>query len=148
MSDSIFPFIDVPDGISGTEGDTDLPLYREYAYDYIHNRLLLQGGKPYLIEGNDALQVWIYFALRSARFRYTAFTADYGSEIDNLIGQAGGEDITALELRRYITEALMINPYIEELSGWQTSREGSHISISFDCRTIYGTMPVNYDYKE
>lgn len=147
MSDSIFPFIDVPDG-SGTEGDTDLPLYREYAYDYIHNRLLLRDGKPFLIEGNDALQVWIYFALRSARFRFTAYSPDYGSEIDNLIGQPFDGDITALELRRYITEALMINPYIEELSGWQTSRKGSHIFIGFDCRTIYGTMPVNYDYKE
>ena len=148
MSDTIFPFIDVPEAASGTESSSDLPLYREYAYDYDNNRFLLQDGKPYLIEGNDALRVWIYFALRSTRFRYTAFTADYGSEIDNLIGQPFAGAITALELRRYITEALRINPYIVELSGWQSNREGSHIHMSFDCRTIYGTMAANYDYKE
>ena len=56
---SIFPFTvesEVPDQASGEE----LPVFRELAYDYENNRLLRRGGKPYLIEKDEALKVWIY----------------------------------------------------------------------------------------
>ena len=49
---SVFPFID-PDALQQEES-TELPLFREYAYDFENNRLLLKNGQTYLVEGNEA----------------------------------------------------------------------------------------------
>ena len=114
---SVFPFID-PSAL-GPEESTELPLFREYAYDFQNNCLLLKSGQTYLVEGNEALRIWIYKALTTERFRYTAYDADFGSEIDTLIGSPLNSDIAKSELKRFITEALMVNPYIEELGNFQ-----------------------------
>ena len=65
---SVFPFITPP---SSTEDSTTaLPMFREYAYDYENNCLLLRDGNTYLVEGNEALRIWIFKALATERFRY------------------------------------------------------------------------------
>lgn len=142
---SIFPFID-PDALR-QEGSTELPLFQEYAYDFENNRLLLKNGQTYLVEGNEALRIWIYKALATERFRYAAYDADFGSEIDTLIGSPLNSDIAKSELKRFITEALMVNPYIEELGNFQITQTGSGVKAEFDCTTIYGPDKIAWDFK-
>ena len=132
---SIFPFID-PEALAASQDNT-LPMFREYAYDYENNRLLLRDGQTYLVEGNEALRIWIFKALDTERFRYTAYDSDYGSEIDTLIG-AVNSSVILPELKRFIIEALMVNPYIEELSNFQFEQSGSGVRVEFDCTTVYG----------
>lgn len=141
---SIFPFID-PDALAASQ-DTALPMFREYAYDYENNRLLLRDGQTYLVEGNEALRIWIFKALDAERFRYTAYDADYGSEIDTLIGRLNSSVILP-ELKRFIIEALMVNPYIEELSNFQFEQSGSGVRAEFDCATVYGTERIAWYAK-
>lgn len=142
---SVFPFID-PDAI-GPEESTELPLFQEYAYDYANNRLLLKNGQTYLVEGNEALRIWIFKALSTERFRYTAYDSDFGSEIDTLIGSPLHGDIAKSELKRFIVEALMVNPYIEELGNFQISQTGSGVRAEFDCTTIYGPDKISGEFK-
>ena len=142
---SIFPFID-PSAL-GPEESTELPLFREYAYDFQNNCLLLKSGQTYLVEGNEALRIWIYKALTTERFRYTAYDADFGSEIDTLIGSPLNSDIAKSELKRFITEALMVNPYIQELGNFQITQTGSGVKAEFDCTTIYGPDKIAWDFK-
>ena len=40
-------------------------------------------------------------------------------------------EITRLEIKRYITEALMVNPYIEELSDFQFTSTQSGVEVTF-----------------
>lgn len=136
---SIFPFINtVP--VTDQTLVQELPVFCEYAYDSEQNCLTLgEDGLPYLVEKNEALQIWIYKALSTERFRYVAYDADYGSETDTLIGKNYNTDITNSELKRMIVEALMCNPYIEELSNWEFESERNQIRVSFDVTTIYGT---------
>lgn len=139
----VFPFIN-PNLVS--EPSKELPMFREYAYDFENQRLKLKDGKTYLVEGNEALRVWIYFALGTARYRYMAYDRAFGSEIeDKLIGQPLGDDVTQMELERYITEALMCNPYIQELSDFDFELLQSRIRVSFQCRTVYGTDRFIYE---
>jgi len=134
---SIFPFIN-PEMAGQTE--RELPLFQEYAYDFTENRLLLdEENRTYLVQGNAALRIWIFKALSTARFRYTAYSPDFGNEYeDNLIGQNISEDVLAAEMERYIIECLMVNPYIQELSNFQFEIHTSGTDVSFDCLTIYG----------
>lgn len=141
---SIFPFID-PNALSASQ-DSALPMFREYAYDYENNRLLLRDGQTYLVEGNEALRIWIFKALDTERFRYTAYDSDYGNETDTLIGKINSSVILP-ELKRFIIEALMVNPYIEELSNFQFEQSGSGVLVEFDCTTVYGKEQIAWEAK-
>jgi len=133
---SIFPFtIDMPELESRTE---DLPVFKELAYDYEKNCLLRKGGKTYLVEKDEALQIWIYKALKTKRFVWQAYTHTYGSEIENTIGLSNDPDIIDSEIKRYITETLMVNPYLQELSDFIFQHERDAVTVKFVVTTVYG----------
>lgn len=133
---SIFPFTSaVPER---TDPSAQLPIFRELAYDREENRLKRRGGLPYLVEKDEALQIWIYKALLSKRFVWPAYSHDYGSELENIIGFSNSRQITESEAKRYITEALMVNPYIQELTDFSFSHTGSVMTVSFTVTTVYG----------
>ena len=142
---SIFPFITPEAAVE--EQTNELPMFREYAFDYENNRLLLRNEQTYLVEGNEALRIWIVKALVTERFRYAAYDTDYGSEVDTLIGGQMNSDIAMSELKRFIIEALMVNPYIVELSNFQFAQSGSGVTVEFDCTTVYGHEPITWEAK-
>lgn len=131
----LFPFIAAKIKTSDTE---ELTEYKELAYDYDNNCLKKKAGKYYLVTQNEALKIWIYKALKTKRFVYQAYTHKYGTEIDNVIGVSEEKGIIESEIRRYITETVMVNPYIQELSNfsydWQKT---SFCLVTYDITTIY-----------
>lgn len=142
---SIFPFISTTP--TQEESGEALPLFAEFAYDFENNCLLLENGHPYLVERNEALKIWIYKALVTERFRYTAYDTDFGSEMDTLVGRNYNTDITNSELKRMIIEALMCNPYIEELGNWSFTPGRSGVRVQFDVTTIYGKETIEFVTK-
>lgn len=134
---SIFPFT-VQNPEQEAEAEKSLPIFKELAYDYANNCLLRMGGKPYLIEKDEALKVWIYKALKTRRFTWQAYTHAYGTEVDNVIGMNNSPEIIDSEIKRYVIETLMVNPYIQELSDFDFLHKSSIVSVSFTVITIYG----------
>lgn len=133
---SVFPFTaDVPELEERAE---ELPVFRELAYDFENNRLYRSGGRPYLVEKDEALQIWIYKALKTKRFVWQAYTHTYGSEVENVIGISNDPDIIDSEIKRYITETLMVNPYLQELSDFQFEHERDIVTVKFLVTTVYG----------
>lgn len=140
---SIFPFITPPEeGAANTEA---LPMFREYAYDFANNCLKLKGGQTYLVEGNEALAIWIFKALSTERFRYAAYGAAFGNELDTLPGLGLNTNILQSEIKRFITEALMVNPYIVQLSNFKFERQKSRLKVDFDVETVYGRGPYSWE---
>ena len=72
------------------ETEEALPLFREWAVDWDTGAFALRDGKPYLVSGDEALKLWITKALNpeSRRFFYTAWSWDYGNELETLLGGA------------------------------------------------------------
>ena len=134
---SIFPFIDSTS--TSTETNDELPMLKEYAYDFEKNELLLdEGGRTYMVEGNEALRIWIFKALFTERCHYTAYSFAFGSEIqDQVIGHSMNVEIVKLEIERFIIEALMVNPYIKRLD-----------NFIFDCTSIYGSNTILVPVRE
>ncbi len=129
----IFPFYEKKE----TKSEDKLETFTEYAFDFNENKFKLQNGKNYLVYGDEALKIWIYKALITDRFKFLAYSDAFGSEIHTLIGTVRDNDIVKLELKRFIVEALMVNPYIKELSNFKLKvLEGRKI-ISFDVKTAY-----------
>ncbi len=131
----LFPFV----GLASTDNASgELPEYKELAYDYDRNCLRKKAGKYYLVSRNEALKVWVYKALKTRRFIYQAYSRKYGTEIDNVIGISVDRGIAESEIKRYITETLMVNPYIQELGDfsfdWKTK---SGCTATFNVTTVY-----------
>lgn len=145
---SIFPFIDST-SIS-TEISDELPMLKEYAYDFEKNELLLDAeGHTYLVEGNEALRIWIFKALITERFHYTAYSFAFGSEIqDQIIGHSMNVEIVKLEIERFIIEALMVNPYIQRLDNFTFENTSTGLTVNFECTSIYGTDTILIPVRE
>lgn len=118
-----------------------LPMYREWAFDFNKKEFKVKHGKYYLVEGNEAIKVWIYKALKTERFIFVAYTKNYGSEISTLIGTVEDEDILFSEISRYIEEALLVNPYIVDVGDFSfLHSKCQEIKVKFIVSTIYGKI--------
>lgn len=115
------------------------PLY-EYAFDFKAGDFALKNGKHYLVEGKDALKIWVRKALDTDRYRYIAYSTDYGSELSELIGTVLKQDERESETRRLITECLMCNPYIESIDEMDFFIENDKMRVNVKLGTIYGEV--------
>ncbi|QJC52780.1 DUF2634 domain-containing protein [Paenibacillus albicereus] len=145
MADDLFPFIDgvqVAESVqSATEEPADLPLFREYVWDFSLDDFVLRDGNPVLIEGIDAIRTWISKTLRTERFRYLAYSWDYGQELDSLLGQRSVPDQS--EAERFVKEALGASPYIQSLTDFQLQQDADTLSIHFTANTVYGGVVID-----
>ncbi len=137
---SIFPFINAE-----SRQNAELPIFKEYAFDYVKNELKTIDRNTYIVEKNEALKVWIYKALKTERFRYLAYSNSYGNDIETLIGKVNTNVLNA-EMKRFIIEALMVNPYIKELSEFEFNTYSSVVEVQFLVTTIYGIFSFNISY--
>ena len=121
------------------ETETALPLFREWAVDWENESFALRRGEPYLVSGDEALKIWAARALRpeSQRFRYTAWSADYGNELTLLLGGCVDQGILESQARQSIRDALLISPYIRAVDGFSFEKRGSAVTVRFTVRTVY-----------
>ena len=107
------------------------PMFRE--------SFALRRGEPYLVSGDEALKIWAARALRpeSQRFRYTAWSADYGNELTLLLGGCVDQGILESQVRQYVRDALLACPYIREVDGFSFSKKGSRVEARFTVHTVY-----------
>ena len=124
----------------------DLPLFQEYAWDFEGDCFLYDvNGRHILLSGNPALEVWIYKALKTERFEYLAYSWQYGIELKPFIGKVMGVQERYSELRRVITECLMVNPYIRSIDSFSITPENRAelIRVHITLTTVYGEVEIN-----
>lgn len=136
---SLFPFF----GDTQTTETESLPLYTEVAWDFENNIPLTEKGDFKIVTGNEAIKTWVYKAMKTERFRYLIYSWDFGSEINSLIGQSYTPNLTKAESIRYIKEALLINPYIKEISNVEVGFSEGRLMITARLTTKYGTEEVS-----
>ena len=132
---SLFPFISNTDEV---KVDNSFPLYKEVAWDFEKDTPILENGDFKIVEGNDAIKVWILKTLLINRYEFEIFSWDYGSELISLIGKAYTPSLTKEEAKRYIKEALEINPYIINIDVVDVSFSDSILRGEVKIKTIYG----------
>ena len=137
---SLFPFIS--NNVDEVKVDNSFPLYKEVAWDFEKDTPVIQNGDFKIVEGNEAIKVWVYKALLTPRYNYSVYSWDYGSELMDLVGKAYTQSLTKEEAKRYIKEALLINPYILEVTVVDTSFNNGLLSADIKIVTIYGESEV------
>lgn len=135
----IFPMIQ-PEAESAAER---LPLCKEAAWDFASGVPIFSGGKPLTVTGAEAVRVWIWKTLMTARFHYDVYTWDYGCEVESLIGQAFTPAVKRSEAARFVREALAVNPYIQAVRQAEVTFSGDDLTICCEVETIYGEVHVD-----
>lgn len=93
-----------------------------------------------IVEGAEAVKVWIWLVLQTPRYRYYVYTWDYGNEFEDLIGQGYTEEYIEAETKRMTEDCLLVNENIKEITDFSASVVNNTLTISFTASTIYGNV--------
>jgi len=143
MTESMFPFMD-PQEIQLEETETELPMAREWAWDFEKLDFKLKDGKMYQVEGKEAVKIWLWKIFQTPRYRYLIHSWDYGHELESLIGQ-GSQSFIKAEAERLVREAIWptLDGYVEDIKNLEIDLVNDVLSISFTAITPYGEVEMN-----
>lgn len=133
---NVFPSIISAEDL--TSGGQDLPMMREVKFDFERGVPVFDRGQPVIVEGSEAVEVWVWHALRAERYRYEHESWRYGCEISRLRGRTYQQGTIESEARRYVTEALLACPYITsvEVTEMKSVEDTLHFTVRYT--DIYG----------
>lgn len=89
--------------------------------------------------GLDAMRQAVDIILQNERFRWQIYGSNFGSELEDLIGEE--YDYIAGELPRRIEEAFSMDSRILAVENFRFSEQGGgKVIAAFDVVTVYGTI--------
>ncbi|BCK01404.1 DUF2634 domain-containing protein [Anaerocolumna chitinilytica] len=95
------------------------------------------------VTGIEAIKAWAYMALHTPRYRHIIYSWDYGSEIEELIGQTVTQEYLDTEIPRIISDCLTANPHIKSISNIDLSFKNDKLSGNFSINTDYGEVTMS-----
>lgn len=115
---------------------------REYGIDFQTGRLT---GR--IVEGIEAIKVWVWNCLHSERYRYALYSWQYGVEYEQYIGETITDEYLQSDCQTETEEALLENTYITGISDFEAALEnnGATLHITFTVNTTLGDMEVDTD---
>lgn len=114
-----------------------LTIPREYGINFRTGDLT--GG---IVEGLEAVKVWIWNCLHTERFRHAIYSWQYGAEYEQYIGQTITDEYLQSDCQAETEEALMVSPYITGITDFSASMDGTTLYIRFTAETTLGNVEV------
>lgn len=134
--------------VAQLDNKKELPLLQEWAYDFERNEFLTnENGLPYLVSGNEALKIWVFWAVTTAKKHWLANSRAYGSEIERMVGLPVSVAIKSSELKRTIKESIEQCEYVKHVDSIETSFEDGLLSIDVQIKSVYNEGWVNVSVK-
>lgn len=115
---------------------------KEYGINFQTGQLT---GK--IVEGLEAIKVWIWLCMHTERFRHAIYSADYGTSLEQYIGHMLSEEYINTDCESEITDALLINEYIESIEDFEAVRNSDSLNISFRVVTKFGSIEVDENVR-
>lgn len=138
------PFVTGPTAAETTA--SDLPVFKEYAWDYERDRFIYNAdGTHKIVEKNEAIKVWVLHTLRVERYRYLAYFDDYGIELEPFVGTGPNDSERSSELFQYVKEGLLVNPYILDVTALSTKLDYKKITMTLHLETVYGSTSIGIE---
>ncbi len=111
---------------------------REYEIDFQTGQMT---GR--IVEGIEAIRVWIWMCLHTERYRYPIYPWNYGVELEQYIGSRVSEEYLQTDCRSEIEAALKVNPWIQGIDEFKVEMHKDKLSLSFIVRTILGEVSID-----
>lgn len=96
-----------------------------------------------LTKGFEATRQAIRLILLTERFRYEIYSFQYGTELEGLVGM--GDSILFPEIKRRVTEALMVDDRVTGTSDFRFNRLRTRVTVRFTVHTIFGDAQQTID---
>ena len=117
--------------------DTDIVIASQPSKTWIIDRSTMQVAC--MDEGLEAVRQAVEIALDVERFRWTIYSANFGSELDGLVGQ--DEALITAEIPRLVEGALSQDDRVVQVEDYVFTRTGpDSMHVSFTVRTVYGDL--------
>lgn len=136
---SILPsFLSTNTIVTAEDTTTVLPTPREYGIDFSTGQLT---GR--IVEGIEAIKVWVWNCLHSERYRHAIYSWQYGVEYEQYIGQTVTDEYLQNDCQTETEEALLVNPYITGIDNFEAELMNDTLKISFTLETTFGETEVS-----
>ena len=133
---SIFPsFVEEVRAIEQNKNNA-LPVAKDIAIDFSTGNPIIKNGDFVIVEKNEAIKVWCYYALKIAKGRFLAFTNNYGSELEEKIIGKQYNSHTHSKVKRIVEDCLLVNPYIKNIDNIQVDFD-DRLTIEIELTTVY-----------
>lgn len=129
-------------GIAESEENKVIEVPREYGIDFTTGQLT---GK--IVEGLEAIKVWVWLCMHTERFRHAIYSADYGTSLEQYFGHVLSDEYINTDCESEITDALLINEYIESIEDFEAVKDGEHLRVSFRAVTKFGSIEVDENVR-
>lgn len=96
-----------------------------------------------MIDELEAVKQAVFLILQTERYRYLIYSADYGSELEGLIGR--DPLFTQSEIKRRIREALMQDDRIEDVTNFRLQFNGDSVLVRFTVISIFGEIEAEQE---
>ena len=119
------------------EKSPSLTVPKEYGIDFDTGQMT---GK--IVEGKEAIKVWIWNCLHTSRFRYGIHSWDFGWDPEEYVGKAVTTEYIQADAQTEIEEALMMNPYITGIDDFNAVKEDDRLTVTFTALTAFGDVDM------
>lgn len=113
---------------------------KEYEIDFETGQLT---GR--IVTGLEAILVWAWLALNTAKYRYIQYSWDYGHELDTLVGQRLDAEYMETSVQTMLEECLLINKHITDIEVMEFNIDDNKATGKIRIITDYGEGELYID---
>lgn len=132
---ALSPEIDIDEAF---DDEPEIETLKTYRIDYENMRITNE-----IIDGIEAIKQFVYMAILTPRYVHPIYSDDYGSEIEELLAD---NDVTTefkmMELPRLITEALIYDERIADVTDFNIEHVGDSFHVDFTVHSSEGILEI------
>jgi hypothetical protein len=144
---NLFPTVPVTVDTAQTQAKTQRQ-GKSWRFDFTKGDFVLSPtGRVVESEGLTAWLEWCYKALQTPRYRYMIYSTDYGQELEALIPLNLPREANESEIKRMITECLMVNPFTKSVGDFSFTWKSDEVNVAFTVTNVFNenttlTLPL------
>ena len=122
----------------GQEKTNTLPIPKDIAIDFTTGNPIIENNDFVIVEKDEAIKVWCYYALKINKDRFIIYSPQYGSTLEEMIGN-NYVDNDKYELEKKVNDCLLVSPYIKSVDKVEAefNSETGELSGDIYITTIY-----------
>ncbi|RIJ63598.1 DUF2634 domain-containing protein [Rummeliibacillus sp. POC4] len=145
MAEVLYPTFDEPDLVADEEIETLSDIYAR-KFDHEGKKTIVTGsGRTINGTAIDAYRFWVIKCLLTERYQCAAYSTDFGIEFEAIMEADYDRDIAESEIKRSITEALLVDERTVDVLDFTFEWEGDSCHITFIVESIYSIDVVEVD---
>ncbi|MBB6214953.1 hypothetical protein HNQ80_001038 [Anaerosolibacter carboniphilus] len=142
---AIFPKFNIDTSNTLPSDSNVKELGRVFLFDFNEKKYVLNDGKMVEATYEQKIMMWVEQLIRTELEKFEIYKdTDFGLEIIKFIGRRDiPVGVINSEVKRQISEKIIMHPHIERIENFTTERNSNQIIISFDVLLINGnSLPM------